>query len=293
MVPCNYLDSVHLNNFLSSAQLHNLSLMHCNCRSIANCFDSLLNLLLPVTCTPNIIAVTETWLNSSNNDLFQIPGYTFVSQPRPSPHGGVGIFVCNKFTIIEHPELNLIQPFLECLFVELNSPGNHNILVGCVYRPPNSDFALFNTALINILSEIDRKPFKTVAILGDFNLNLINYSTHPGTYEFVNNFQTYAYIPCINVPTRITERSQTLIDNIFVRCRSGIKKAAVLYYDLSDHLPIVAVLKTKLTFKTKKSTLLKRNFTDYALANFNEELSTPQLWDGLGCTSGTWYEWYV
>ena len=135
--------------------------------------------------------------------------------------------------------------------------------------------------------EDDLKPFKTVAILGDFNLNLINYSTHPGTYEFVNNFQTYAYIPCINVPTRITERSQTLIDNIFVRCRSGITKAAVIYYDLSDHLPIVAVLKTKLTFKTKKTTLLKRNFTDYALANFNEELSTPQLWDGLSCTSCT------
>ena len=265
-----------------------LTLMHCNCRSISNCFDALLNLLLPANNPPSVIAVTETWLTTDNSDLFQIPNFTFVSQPRPTPHGGTGIFVSNQFNVVVRSDLNLIESFIECLFVELSGSTTHNILIGCIYRPPNSDLALFHLAVTNFLSKIDSKPYKTIAILGDFNLDLLKHDSHSGTIEFINNFQAHSYVPCINVPTRITPHSQTLIDNIFVKCASPVIKAAVIYCDISDHLPIVAVLRTRLSFKAPKNAPLLRKYSDMALLNFNLELSTPLLWDDLrdlNCTN--------
>ena len=52
--------------------------------------------------------------------------------------------------------------------------------------------------------------------MGDFNINLFNYDSHTKTADFINLMFSYSYAPFINKPTRITEQSSTLIDNIFV-----------------------------------------------------------------------------
>ena len=144
-------------------------------------------------------------------------------------------FVSNQFNVVVRSELNLIEPFIECLFVELSSSTTDHILIGRIYQSPNSDLALFHLAVTNFLNKIDSKPYKTIAILGDFNLDLLKHDLHSGTIEFINNFQTHSYVPCINVPTRITPYSQTLIDNIFVKCKSLVTKAAVIYCGSSSH----------------------------------------------------------
>src|SRR5271155_836902 len=76
----------------------NLSIMHINCRSISKNFDDILNLLHPVTTLPTVLAVTETWLTEDTQNLFQIPGYNFITQSRLTENGGVGLFVGYNFT---------------------------------------------------------------------------------------------------------------------------------------------------------------------------------------------------
>ena len=51
--------------------------------------------------------------------------------------------------------------------------------------------------------------------MGDFNVNLINYYKNRGTYELEQLFN-HNFTPQITLPTRITEKTATLIDNIFV-----------------------------------------------------------------------------
>lgn len=51
--------------------------------------------------------------------------------------------------------------------------------------------------------------------MGDFNLNLLNYDSNSDTNDFVNTLGSYYFHPHILKPTRITEHSATLIDNIF------------------------------------------------------------------------------
>ena len=52
--------------------------------------------------------------------------------------------------------------------------------------------------------------------MGDFNVNLINYYKNRGTYEFLEQLFNHNFTPKITLPTRITEKTATLIDNIFV-----------------------------------------------------------------------------
>ena len=68
---------------------------------------------------------------------------------------------------------------------------------------------------LNKLLEKVSKEQKSVSLLGDFNINLLIYNDHPLTNEFLDSLASKSVILYILQPTRITDRSETLIDNIF------------------------------------------------------------------------------
>jgi len=99
--------------------------------------------------------------------------------------------------------------------------GNHskftkNIIVGCVYRPSNTDIVMFNTELSIILDSINANSTKLAFILGDFNTDLVKSDVHIPPSDFLNIFTTHSIILTILYPTRTTDTSSTLIDNIFI-----------------------------------------------------------------------------
>ena len=58
---------------------------------------------------------------------------------------------------------------------------------------------------------------KEVILLGDYNINLLNCESDNNTCDFLELMLSFSLMPRIMNPTRITPRSQTLIDNIFYR----------------------------------------------------------------------------
>ena len=95
----------------------------------------------------------------------------------------------------------------------------------------NNDF--MNTLLEKLTSE--NKPI----ITGDFNLNLIKYMQNTGVNQFLENILSNNFIPQITLPTRITEKTATLIDNIFTNSykhNSNCLSGNITPY-ISDHLP--------------------------------------------------------
>ena len=225
-----------LNNFVS-ATLSNI--MHINCRSLSGCFTEL-NILLGLLPQPLVaLAVTETWLDHSNHDLVGIKGYNFISQPRASggSGGGVGLYLRDDltYTLLNNLCINLAH--IECIFAEVCMPGliNSNIVIGCVYRPPASDFTQFNSNISSLLGLLETGNSKsmTVIMAGDFNIDLIKTGSHGPSDEFANNLLSHTFLPTISVPTRIAEFSATLIDNIFVRSsRHNVTKSAAIYSDI-------------------------------------------------------------
>ena len=77
-------------------------------------------------------------------------------------------------------------------------------------------------------------------MIGDYNINLLNSENHTQTGEFVDLMSSYAFIPLIVRPTRITANSATLIDNIFTNNLENLNDSlnGVLITDISDHFPI-------------------------------------------------------
>ena len=94
-------------------------------------------------------------------------------------------------------------------------------------------------------------------IMGDFNINLLNYDHHAETRNYVDTMYSNAFLPLITKPTRITPTSATLIDNIYSNHIPGenTQMQGIIYTDISDHLPIF--LLTKLNNNTKDDTIIK------------------------------------
>jgi hypothetical protein len=79
-------------------------------------------------------------------------------------------------------------------------------------------------------------------IMRDFNADLIKTGTNGPTAEFLGTFTCEGYYPLVSLPIRLTDKTLTLIDNIFtnnleVQMEAGLVKVRVL-----DHLPIFAMV---------------------------------------------------
>ena len=56
---------------------------------------------------------------------------------------------------------------------------------------------------------------KEIMLMGNFNINLLHFDVDKETSNFIDNIYSNSFFPTINLPTRITASSKTLIDNIF------------------------------------------------------------------------------
>ena len=78
----------------------------------------------------------------------------------------------------------------------------------------------------------------------DHNMNLLKGSTHTSTQQFIDCISNLNLYPTITRPTRITHQTVTLIDNILISEDLHHNfESTILLEDISDHLPILTMLK--------------------------------------------------
>ena len=82
---------------------------------------------------------------------------------------------------------------------------------------------------------------KIIFLLGNFNVNLSqNVELSLDAEEFKNIFYSHHLFPLINKPTRVTNHTATVIDNIFLQC-----SFAVRYYVMwafSVHILVITMV---------------------------------------------------
>ena len=148
---------------------------------------------------------------------------------------------------------------------------NQKVILGGIYRHPKGEIDHFNNALKNTISKINNDTL--AIILGDFNIDLIK-EYDPKVSCYLNNYFENNFIPCITLPTRITDHSATLIDHIFIKspkkliqnkCSSG----NLITY-ISDHLPNCTFINVKT--KSIKDRPYIRLFTQANIDKFNENI---------------------
>ena len=73
-----------------------------------------------------------------------------------------------------------------------------------IYRHQYIELTDFNNNYLNKLLENISKDQKSIFLLGDFNVNLLNYNEHNPTNKFLDSLVSNSFIPLILQPTRIT-----------------------------------------------------------------------------------------
>ena len=132
------------------------------------------------------------------------------------------------------------------------------------------------TYLSNTIDKIIKEN-KYCIIMGDFNLDLLKYDSHPPTEEILNNLGSHFYNPHIIRPTRITHHSATLIDNIFFNSIVHHTIIGSLIDGLSDHLPNFLVI-NKFSTLPKNVHIFRRDFSKFNEVNFLSDIQSIK-WD--------------
>ena len=114
--------------------------------------------------------------------------------------------------------------------------------------------------------------------MGDFNINLLNYENENKITEFLDGMCSNSFLPFITIPTRITPRSRTLIDNIFYNGTIQNTTAGNITTDISDHLAQFLITPNKIINTHEKSNLMKRDFSKFIDEHFILDLNNIN-WD--------------
>ena len=190
-----------------------------------------------------IVALTESWLQDSDFHLYNLPCYEMFENHRTErTGGGVALYTDIRYFSKHRTDLDIFNNECESLFVEIDrdSTGfSSNVIIGVIYRIPNTNINNFIDAISLTLDRI-KKENKICYLLGDFNLDIMNSETHKSTGEYLDMLSSFSYLPMINKPTRVTTDSATIIDNIFTNNAIDLNNClhGIFITDISDHYPI-------------------------------------------------------
>ena len=147
------------------------------------------------------------------------------------------------------------------------NPKKSNITVAVIYIHPSMDLTDFNSNYLNKLLENISKELESIFLLGDFNVNLLNYNLHNPANKFLDSLAFNWFIPLILQPTRINTHSNTLIDNIFPNIIDPEIISGNLTVTISDHLPQFAII-PNLAILQVINLILMRHWSKFDRENF-------------------------
>lgn len=249
------------------------SLIHFNARSLSQNSDSISSYLHALKHKFSIIGISETWLSDETSSQYNIEDYNFLSCNRNDRQGGgVGLYINNQlnFTRLTDIEIN-DDNICQSIFIEIKL-DQRNIIVGIIYRPPNSNQNSFLDYIENTLNKTNN-PSKLMYILGDININLFNTEICSITNDYYQTMTSYSFYPTILKPTRITNHTATLIDHCFTNDMEHTLYSGILVTDISDHLPIFLII--NLTIPPLNHNYFKtRVFNQNNIKNFVDSLNS-------------------
>jgi len=207
-----------------------------------------------------------------NTVNLKIDGYLGPIQKNREKQNGGGVAFYIKpgtdFNIVN--ELTFIQPDeIEVLTIKIKIGCKLHFITSLYIPPRNTKLQKFYESLENMINKkytIDKNA--TYDILGDFNINLFNSKL---CEDFFENSLCNGLLPIITRPTRITESTSSLIDNILTNDPTNTQ-CYIMPSTISDHFHVIL---SRSTIKQKSKTLesLYRPISDENIECLKEQLS--------------------
>ena len=183
---CDYLSYDSLDTLQTNKK--NLTVLHLNIRGLKGKQTELNNLFARLN-SPEIIILNETWLKEGDTKQVDISRYKYEGVPRTNKKGGgVGFLIHSDLQYRSRHDLEPKEknPSCEQCYIEIKNNKN-NIVVGSMYRPPNTNISDFLEIFRLQMNKINNMIFECIIGL-DHNLDLLKQSRHPKLKNSLNVF---------------------------------------------------------------------------------------------------------
>ena len=161
----------------------------------------------------------------------------------------------------------------ESILTEIINKKESNTVIGFIYRHPCMDAREFSgTYLQNTLGKLSYGN-KDIILMGDFNIDILKYDTNNDSPAFLDMMYENVLHSYISSPTKLTTRSQTLIDNIFSNIIEDEIISGNITTTISDHYAQFTLFKNKTkSQKNKKIAKFARNYKTLDKEMFDSDL---------------------
>ena len=164
-------------------------MLHLNVRSLNKNFESLKEFLTTIKFEFKVICLTETWCTEypRNETLFNLENYTSLNQVRKhGREGDICVFIHNSLTFKLKSDLGTNSNDTELVIIEIINKNSKNVVINASID--NQPVILNNIKHIlkkNLFNKM-KNSNKAIYIVGDTNLNLIDYETNIKVKNYMN-----------------------------------------------------------------------------------------------------------
>ena len=196
-------------------------------------------------------------------------GYTLLSKTRSHKRGGgVGLYISDRLNYETRDDLIAVTeecPF-EWLFIEAEVDNNAIVMIGIVYKPPDTNVNIFNENFNDLLISNERKK---CIIMAAFNIDLLKIDTDGQTTDFIHGMFASAFYPTISRPTIVTQQTATLIDTTITNMHEYPVTSGMLYNDISDHFPVFNFYSMERSKREKYTTVYRQKASSENINKLN------------------------
>ena len=226
-------------------------------------------LLLNRTPRIHILGLSETWLSSKHADeILTIPNYQiFRRDSEQRGHTGLVAYIHNDVYPFTRRRFDLEPPNIECIWIEIKYSKSSPLLLGYVYRHPDSKDEWIDD-FSEMMDAIQTRN-RNIILQGDFNFNLLE--SQP---SWQSTFTSFGLTQLVSKPTR-TSTSTSLLDHIYTNNASLFTNVEVPEKSISDHFPTICTWKSKLPKLSKNghTTINYRTFKHFNKEAFYHDLN--------------------
>ena len=167
----------------------------------------------------DIITLTESRIKKNSVSLINIglENWSIEHTPTEIAAGGALLYINKRLSYHPRNDLNIcMRGKVKSIFIEIVCPKSSNIIVGCIYKHPSLQVNNFtNDIILSLLGKLNKENSKNIFLFSDFNIDLLQYETSETVNNFVDTLSSNFLSSLILLPTRISNSSSTLINNIF------------------------------------------------------------------------------
>ena len=145
----------------------------------------------------SITVITESCLNKDIAPLNNINLHNYNIQHIPTEFnkGGSLLYISKDLSYKTRKDLKMYKSKeLESIFIEIINKKGKNTIAGCIYKHPKLAIHEFNNQFLSPMLEKVSFENKEVYLMGDFNINLLNYKSNRETADFLKNMHSNSLV---------------------------------------------------------------------------------------------------